>query len=648
MFARTLTALLLCAAPALAAPPTAPMPREARYEMTTHGKYMWWDDEEEVLRLWHELNFERLRRSAYGPLSLQNPREDVYPLAPMPRAVPTVMSSHHFHLWWQDDEPPVYPQRTWQDVRPDLHAPRGYDTGRGWLPSVHEEMYRLAVQNAPPAMPAPEPLVCPPCPLPKIEVNPLLGTWYREFPGEVVALTVTHDEMKLRVTWAGENAGWATVTAQYTLTKDGLAYGAFTGGNGSEGFTDKMAVMMQMLMDAPFSFRFRFTSEGLMIHNLQTCRVLGDGEETRYSGLYTRAKDDKVPAPVAKREPRPIGPPVPPPSAVPSSFVPPPGAPVQMPPAPPTQWKEPVRPASLDTPPAVLPPVLDGPPPVPPARPKASLPADGFKLMADDAFGSLLQQSGVLPKPEPDPLFVAPPAKKFAHVGTWHRETGPMTCVVKIDAEYVTVTATVSAEENGKKVKRSVVITGDYHLARDGTTLVGLVTGLDVPNAGATGKDARTMDGLYEVAKLQKGFVGQPFALTVRAYGDVLVIGDVRMGEHGFGEMAAMLAGRYTSGEPKGVEPKVLPRATSATVPCIPMADADEHARMKELLYQSDTSGPPGFLWKQQHSSDPNVRTQELRSQSDDLRQMQTEWWRFWFNDQPSKLTPERVHGGIY
>lgn len=383
-----------------------------------------------------------------------------------------------------------------------------------------------------------------------------------------------------------------------------------------------------------------------MIHQLQTCRVLGDGEETRYSGLYTRAKDDKVPAPVAKREPRPIGPPVPPPSAVPSSFVPPPGALMQMPPAPPTQLKEPVRPASLETQPAVLPPALDGPPPIPPTRPNA--PPDGLKGFADDAFGTMLRQSGVLPKAEPEQLLLAPPAKKLAHVGTWHRETGPMTCVVKIDAEYVTVTATVAADENGKKVKRSLVLTGDYHLARDGTTLVGLVTGLDAPFAGATGTDARTMQDLYDAAKLQKGFVGQPFALTVRAYGDVLVIGDVRLGEHGFGEASAMLAGRYKSGEPKAAEPKALPRATSATVPRIPIADADEHARMKELLYQSDTSGPPGLFWKQTYSADPDVRTQELRSQSDDLRQMRTEWWRFWFNDQPSKLTPERVHGGIY
>lgn len=49
-----------------------------------------------------------------------------------------------------------------------------------------------------------------------------------------------------------------------------------------------------------------------------------------------------------------------------------------------------------------------------------------------------------------------------------------------------------------------------------------------------------------------------------------------------------------------------------------------------------------------QYSSDPNIRMQQLLYQSEDLRQIQSEWRRFWMNDQPSHLTPERVHGGIY
>jgi hypothetical protein len=48
-----------------------------------------------------------------------------------------------------------------------------------------------------------------------------------------------------------------------------------------------------------------------------------------------------------------------------------------------------------------------------------------------------------------------------------------------------------------------------------------------------------------------------------------------------------------------------------------------------------------------QYSSDPNRRVNELLNQSEDLRQVQLEWERIWFNDHPSHLTPERVDGAI-
>jgi hypothetical protein len=47
------------------------------------------------------------------------------------------------------------------------------------------------------------------------------------------------------------------------------------------------------------------------------------------------------------------------------------------------------------------------------------------------------------------------------------------------------------------------------------------------------------------------------------------------------------------------------------------------------------------------YSSDPNRRVVELLNQSEDLRQMSYEAERFWFVDEPSHMTPERVHGGI-
>jgi hypothetical protein len=46
-------------------------------------------------------------------------------------------------------------------------------------------------------------------------------------------------------------------------------------------------------------------------------------------------------------------------------------------------------------------------------------------------------------------------------------------------------------------------------------------------------------------------------------------------------------------------------------------------------------------------ASDPNTRLQEELNVSEDLRQVQKEWERFWMIDQPSHMTPTRVHGGI-
>jgi len=47
------------------------------------------------------------------------------------------------------------------------------------------------------------------------------------------------------------------------------------------------------------------------------------------------------------------------------------------------------------------------------------------------------------------------------------------------------------------------------------------------------------------------------------------------------------------------------------------------------------------------YSSDPNRRIIQLLNQSEDLRQIENEWERIWFVDQPSHMTYERVHGGL-
>jgi hypothetical protein len=47
------------------------------------------------------------------------------------------------------------------------------------------------------------------------------------------------------------------------------------------------------------------------------------------------------------------------------------------------------------------------------------------------------------------------------------------------------------------------------------------------------------------------------------------------------------------------------------------------------------------------YSGDPNVRMDQLMNESEDLRQAGKEWRRFWMNDTPSHLTPERIDGAI-
>jgi hypothetical protein len=48
-----------------------------------------------------------------------------------------------------------------------------------------------------------------------------------------------------------------------------------------------------------------------------------------------------------------------------------------------------------------------------------------------------------------------------------------------------------------------------------------------------------------------------------------------------------------------------------------------------------------------QYSSNEMVRMEQLMIDSENLRQMHDEWRRFWMNDQPSHLTPYRIHGGV-
>ena len=47
------------------------------------------------------------------------------------------------------------------------------------------------------------------------------------------------------------------------------------------------------------------------------------------------------------------------------------------------------------------------------------------------------------------------------------------------------------------------------------------------------------------------------------------------------------------------------------------------------------------------YSNQPVTRVNDMLNTSEDLRQIENEWRRIWFVDQPSHLTYDRIHGGI-
>jgi hypothetical protein len=67
----------------------------------------------------------------------------------------------------------------------------------------------------------------------------------------------------------------------------------------------------------------------------------------------------------------------------------------------------------------------------------------------------------------------------------------------------------------------------------------------------------------------------------------------------------------------------------------------------KKLARKALELDPACFAHGDHQAGAPNRRMQELLNQSEDLKSIEYEWKRFWSNDQPSHLTPERVHGKV-
>jgi len=176
--------------------------------------------------------------------------------------------------------------------------------------------------------------------------------------------------------------------------------------------------------------------------------------------------------------------------------------------------------------------------------------------------GMSVRSSLPVAAPTVPPCAVPTPARQ-GMTGTWTREIGPIMYVVKMAPDHVTITATKSAElADGKTYTEGIVMTADYHLTRDGTTVVGLITSVDAVIEGTLPQDMELPGEGDDLSLIQKVLVDKPFAFNVRHYGEVMVIGNVRLpeleGARGVCYPLTVLGGRYTQ---LGAKPLPKPRA---------------------------------------------------------------------------------------
>jgi hypothetical protein len=224
-----------------------------------------------------------------------------------------------------------------------------------------------------------------------------------------------------------------------------------------------------------------------------------------------------------------------------------------------------------------------------PACPQSArqAPPDATKQMAADAFGELLLQSGATaptyppcPLPQMRTITVTAVAQpKPAVVGTWYRDLGAKRCVIAVEHDHMTITVSESREIDEKTVTAHITFTADYHLARDGSTAVGLITSVDMSFDGDVPE--RETDTMTEaLAEFRKTVEDRPFAMNCRLYGQTLVIGNVRMPEwkdHSE-QPSAYIAGRYTSATTKPMPPQKAMKTPDARAmpayappPCVPV-----------------------------------------------------------------------------
>ena len=445
---------------------------------------------------------------------------------------------------------------------------------------------------------------------PTTKAGELSGMWVREIDGIQIGCAFTGSEMKLTFRQTDGNATLClTMIAEYAVTKEGLVHGVVTGVDtdvkcGAKGKTassfasDVIDVeflsLLQGVIDSPFSFRVKSTSAGMVVTSLKTVNVdNAKAIAAMFGGIYQSCKDGKLPA-LKAMEPGQT------PMILQNKYSDDPNARMQQLPSgrylekhhpqyfpPDSDFPLQCELASQEVAVAPMPRRVGGaaselillPPPCVPLKP-TNVPGEAFDVMSG-VFGEMLNaKPGTTPCPvlptaysvplPAQPVVVAPPgplhsAPKPGFSGTWVREIGPIVYVVQVVADHVTITATSSVEgSGGKTYTEGIVLTADFHLTRDGTTVVGLITSVDAVIEGTmpTDADMPPNGNGEELSRIQKLLVDKPLAFNVRIYGDVMAIGNVRLpdleGARGPCYPLMVIGGRYSQ---HGDKPLPKPKA---------------------------------------------------------------------------------------
>ena len=488
----------------------------------------------------------------------------------------------------------------------------------------------------------------------------LAGTWYREMPGMVAALSFKHDELTLTAKRNCEGTiTTSTMTAEFALTKDGTVHGVFTGADVDvKGNTDnlglelaQMSLEMQGMIDQPFAFRCRPTEGGVMVSNLRfpDPRREMTEELALLCGKYTFAEKGTIPSPKA--------------TATTARAATEPSYPERYGIAARAEVVAPfAAQVAIGSNPSTSLPYLTPVPNNAPPEVQAMMLQTFGQMMSSPASPPACAPSGhTFPMQTASPATYAPSPMPSVPTntmpkGTWVREVGALRYKLELKENHLTATATFSEENDGMVASIDHILTVDCYPTRNGSEVVGLITGFDMTTSGMGLTSAESRELMKVLPALQKALGEKPIAFTFRIYDDALVIGNVRFPSIG-GEQDEMtkafegMAGRYKANAAplKVSKPQDEVQIGGTTspqyypgVPTLPMPPP-------KPLPQGEPSKKLNPFRTGGLSSDPNVRIKQLLYQSEDHGIGPVDGWRrFWFNDRPSHMTPERIHGGIF